>query len=110
MEIRRDHRMPALGQMTHEPRHHEPRRPSDEDRHDVRAYGKRSPTGILADVADVAPLDVGVSGGAMLRELEASPILRATAPFVDLARRRGVTWLESRLAVELSYAEVAGGS
>jgi bifunctional non-homologous end joining protein LigD len=32
-----------------------------------------------------------------------------TSPFVDLRAMRGAVWLEPRLRVEVSYAEVVGG-
>jgi bifunctional non-homologous end joining protein LigD len=50
----------------------------------------------------------GVSG-AMLEQLATSPLMRATSPFADVARRRGVTWLEPRLRVEVQYNEMTGG-
>jgi bifunctional non-homologous end joining protein LigD len=53
-------------------------------------------------------VDFGVSG-AMLRELAGSPLARSPSPFVDLVHRRGVTWLEPRVAVEVQYNEMTGG-
>jgi hypothetical protein len=40
-------------------------------------------------------VEFGVSS-AMLKELAASPLVRPTSPFVDLVRRRSVTWLDPR--------------
>jgi bifunctional non-homologous end joining protein LigD len=52
-------------------------------------------------------VELGVSG-AMLREQAGSPLTRATSPFIDLVRRRGVTWLEPRVTVEVQY-NLTGG-
>src|SRR5262249_24847803 len=53
-------------------------------------------------------VEFGVSS-ALLTELAASPLARPTSPFADLPRRRGVTWLEPTIAVELQYNELTGG-
>jgi hypothetical protein len=45
----------------------------------------------------------------MLKELAASPLVQPTSPFVDLKRRRGVTWLEPKVAVEVQYNDLTGG-
>jgi hypothetical protein len=44
-----------------------------------------------------------VVSGALLAELAGSSLARLTSPFVDLTRRRGVTWLE------VQYNEITGG-
>ena len=46
---------------------------------------------------------------ALLAELAASPLARPASPFKDLPRRRGVTWLEPTVAVELQYNDMTGG-
>src|SRR5262245_28684730 len=46
---------------------------------------------------------------ALLTEIAGSPLARPTSPFADLSRRRGVTWLEPTIAVDLQYNELTGG-
>ena len=41
--------------------------------------------------------------------LAASPLARSTSPFANLPRRRGVTWLEPTIAVEIQYNDITGG-
>ena len=53
-------------------------------------------------------VEFGVSG-AFLAELAGSPLVRPTSPFVDLPRRRNVTWLDPKLAVEVQYNDLTGG-
>ena len=36
-------------------------------------------------------------------------LVRGTSPFADKTARRGIVWLEPRLEVEISYAEVTQG-
>ena len=47
-------------------------------------------------------VEFGVSS-ALLGELAVSPLARSTSPFADVPRRRGVTWLEPSIAVEIQY-------
>jgi hypothetical protein len=44
-----------------------------------------------------------------MTELATSPLVRRTSPFVDLKTRRGATWLEPRLTVEVQYNDLTGG-
>jgi ATP-dependent DNA ligase len=53
-------------------------------------------------------VEFGVSR-ALLAELAGSSLARPTSPFVDLSRRRGVTWLEPEIAVEIQYNDITGG-
>src|SRR2546427_1840837 len=49
----------------------------------------------------------GFSGWAVVDLLVRSkPLVREMSPFIDKTAKRGVIWLEPRLAVEISYAEV----
>ena len=61
----------------------------------------------LKHCAQFGSVEFGVSS-ALLAELAASPLASQTSPFVDLPRRRGVTWLAPTIGVGPAYAEMTG--
>lgn len=57
-----------------------------------------------------ATVEWGFTGWAIVDLLVRSkPLVRPTSPFAGRTARRGVIWLEPRLAVEVSYAELMQG-
>ena len=63
---------------------------------------------VAVELRDRGTGEFGVSS-LLLGELAGSPLARAVSPFVDLTRRRGVTWLDPRVTAEVQYNEMTGG-